>query len=625
MSEFMIGCNYWGSKSGTEMWRDWDGASVARDLRELAQYGVRYMRVFPNWRDFQPVHAIRGWGGDLHEYRLHGTELLTDPAGLDEACMDHFAELCRAARENHIQLIVALVTGWMSGRMFAPPAVDGLNHITDPESLKWQTRFVRGFVRRFRDEPAICAWDLGNESNNLSRSPSRAASYAWTALISSTIRSEDATRPVMSGMHALSVNLSTTWTIQDQGELTDMLTPHPYLSPTVGGEVMPLTEIPTTMIPTFQCAFYSGIGGKPAMLQEIGTFNDQFGNKELVAQNMRVNIWSAWANGARGYLWWCAHEQLPLNFPPYSWSAVERELGLLNVDYSPKPAARMMRQLTADLDALNAKLPGGTLPPKRVDAVYVATRQEVPFHEATSAYALAKQAGFELSFVYFDQKLPDAQLYLAPSLVGWAPMDMEMYNALLEKARGGATVYFSASTGVISEFESVTGLISDGQKRDTSMHTADFCGTTLPFSYTHQFLLRSQGAEVLAQDESGCVVFSRYRYGKGTVYYLNFPLETMLWEHRDWISDLATPYYRIYEELSRAVRADSPAAAKSPDIGLTVHPIDETRAVAVAVNYTGRPVENPVTWKADVSVTPIKGDANRIDGCDCAVYMVERK
>ena len=449
MSEFMIGCNYWGSKSGTEMWRDWDGASVARDLRELAQYGVRYMRVFPNWRDFQPVHAIRGWGGDLHEYRLHGTELLTDPAGLDEACMDHFAELCRAARENHIQLIVALVTGWMSGRMFAPPAVDGLNHITDPESLKWQTRFVRGFVRRFRDEPAICAWDLGNESNNLSRSPSRAASYAWTALISSTIRSEDATRPVMSGMHALSVNLSTTWTIQDQGELTDMLTPHPYLSPTVGGEVMPLTEIPTTMIPTFQCAFYSGIGGKPAMLQEIGTFNDQFGNKDLVAQNMRVNIWSAWANGAHGYLWWCAHEQLPLNFPPYSWSAVERELGLLNVDYSPKPVARMMRQLTAELDALKAELPGGALPPKRVDAVYVATRQEVPFHEATSAYAMAKQAGFgrigEKVVDHRARKYGSSKFGLERTVKGY----LDLITVLFMTHFGRSPMYFFGSLGTL--------------------------------------------------------------------------------------------------------------------------------------------------------------------------------
>lgn len=619
--DFMMGCNYWGSAAGTEMWKRWDGASVERDLAELAQYGVRYMRVFLNWRDFQPIHAIRGWNNYIHEYRLHGETLLPDAFGLDEACMAHFADLCRFAQENHIRLIVALVTGWMSGRTFAPPALEGLNHISDPESLKWQTRFVRGFVRRFRDNPAICAWDLGNEFNCISPSESRSTSYVWTALISDAIRSEDPTRPVMSGMHSLSPNVDAKWTIQDQGELTDILTPHPYLSPTVGGEVMPLTEIPTTMIPTFQCAFYGGIGRRPAMLQEIGTFNDQFGNQELAAQNMRVNVWSAWANGAKGYLWWCAHEQLALNYPPYSWSAVERELGLLNADYSPKPVARMMKQLTGELEAL----PVDPLPPKQVDAVYVATRQETPFHEATAAYAMAKQVGFEMSFVYFDQPLPEARFYLAPSLVGWAPMDMEMYNALLEKARGGATVYFSSGTGVISEFESVTGLVSDGQKQNTQMLRADFGGYELPFSYTHQFLLRSIGAEVLAQDAEGCVIFARHSYGKGTVYYLNFPLEAMLWAHRDWIGDPATPFYRIYAEMTQSIRAEKPALRKHPNIGLTYHPIDETRTIAVAINYSGTGCDNPIEWKPEYRVSCIKGTVDRIDGCDCAVYQLEKQ
>ena len=41
--EFMIGCNYWGSKYGIDMWKYWDEDSIRQDLQALAKYGVKYM------------------------------------------------------------------------------------------------------------------------------------------------------------------------------------------------------------------------------------------------------------------------------------------------------------------------------------------------------------------------------------------------------------------------------------------------------------------------------------------------------------------------------------------------------------------------------------------------------
>ncbi len=75
-------------------------------------------------------------------------------------------------------------------------------------------------------------------------------------------------------MHGIESEEGTTWTIQDQGELTDMLTCHPYPSPTVGGDVTPVNRLRCTMIPTAQLAYYSGISGHPAMIEEQGTFSD---------------------------------------------------------------------------------------------------------------------------------------------------------------------------------------------------------------------------------------------------------------------------------------------------------------------------------------------------------------
>ena len=54
----VVGVNYWGSKAATQMWSRWDEASVDEDLRVLASNGMRLLRVFPNWADFQPLAAV---------------------------------------------------------------------------------------------------------------------------------------------------------------------------------------------------------------------------------------------------------------------------------------------------------------------------------------------------------------------------------------------------------------------------------------------------------------------------------------------------------------------------------------------------------------------------------------
>ncbi len=63
----------------------------------------------------------------------------------------------------------------MSGRLFVPPALESRNVITDPIAILWETRFVRAFVRNFKDHPAVLAWDLGNECNCLAPVPNAEA------------------------------------------------------------------------------------------------------------------------------------------------------------------------------------------------------------------------------------------------------------------------------------------------------------------------------------------------------------------------------------------------------------------------------------------------------------------
>ncbi len=413
---FTLGCNYWASHAGTRMWRDWRPEVVERDLATLAAAGLTTLRVFPLWSDFQPVTAVRGFGGVLDNLRMttveQGEQPLPDTpvgqAGVDELMLERFGEFCAIAQRLGLDLIVGLITGWMSGRVFCPPVLEGRALHTDPLALQLQGRFIRTFVTRFRTTGAIVAWDLGNECNCLSTGTSQAAAWTWTAFVTQAIRTSDATRPVISGMHSLlpSPELSSGWTIQDQAEHTDLLTTHPYPMWSRHTAQDPLDTIRTTLHATAETRMYADIGGKPCFVEEIGTMGPMMGDWTVASDFLRCNLFSLWANDGRGLLSWCAFDQTRLITAPYDAMAVERELGLFDEDHQPKP---MLTEL-ARFAALMPSLPE-TLPERHIDAVCILTNGQDPWAAAYSAWVLAVQAKISLRFAWAEAPLPDADTY----------------------------------------------------------------------------------------------------------------------------------------------------------------------------------------------------------------------
>ena len=621
MKNYYIGVNYWDSVSGTDMWVRFDESVVDADLAALHDCGVDTLRIFPNWRDFQPVTSLHGWRGNFAEYRLTGDRFPENEFFLDPVMIDRFLTVCDLAEHYGMKVIVGVVTGWMSGRLFVPPALEGKNIISDPEALMWQAKFCKGFVRAVKHHPAIDAWELGNECNCLGQTSSRYEAYLWTNTVRSAISLEDPTRPVYSGMHGIESEEGTVWTIEDQGELTDMLTCHPYPSPTVGGDVTPANRLRCTMIPTAQLAYYSGISHRPSMIEEQGTFSDMLINREGAADFMRVNLLSGWANGSKGYLWWCGMEHLALTQPPYSWSMIERELGLLDTDRNPKPVGRTMKEVSGLLKNLPV------LPQKQIDGICVLPREMKHWPSAAASFILAKQAGIELSMMTSRQitkpsDLPDAPLYIVPTLTGWAPLHKEAYDALLEKAYNGAALYFSVATGFLTECEKVTGMRSDGMYNagGDTMTFAD--GSTLPMQYQKKFLLESLGAEVLARDSYGNPVFTKNAFGKGTVYMLYFPVEQMMWNNALAFTGRDKPdYSKIYRIIGENAIASHPIGKGNNQVGMTLHPA-ENGYTAVFVNYDNVPHDAEVTPADGWHMEPVYGDVTRIEKCSMAVVRL---
>ena len=324
-SEFFVGCNYWASHAGTAMWRDWRPEVVEADFRLLAENGVEVARVFPLWPDFQPIQALTGGGQSFVEMRFGERPLPDTPAGragVDEVMVERFRELCRVAEANRIKLIVGLVTGWMSGRMHVPPAFERVNVITDPTAIRWQVRMVRYLVRELRGCPAIAAWDLGNECNCMAWSDSPSEAWCWSNAITSAVRVEDPDRPVVSGMHSLQCERGA-WTIQDQGEVTDVLCTHPYplFTPHCGTD--PVNTMRNAFHAAAETRLYGDIGGVPAFVEEAGNLGPSQSSDEVAGNYLRNMLWNCFAHDCRGLLWWCANDRPGSNMrrttgPPWS-------------------------------------------------------------------------------------------------------------------------------------------------------------------------------------------------------------------------------------------------------------------------------------------------------------------
>jgi len=592
--DFMVGCNYWGSQAGVHMWRaaDWDEDGVRKDLDALKSAGVEMLRVFPTWSEFQPLVPRLGYAGMPGEFLREGTEeTVSDPLWIDPGALARFRFFCDEAGKRQIKLMVSLVTGWMSGRLFIPRHVEGRNLLSDPEAIRWEGRFARGFVRRMKDHPAIVAWDLGNECNCMGTVGSQGAAWVWLQAISGSIRAEDSSRPVVSGMHSQTSNAfgaqwskPNYWTLQMQGELMDYLTPHPYPAPfRTEANRGAFNSFRNALHPLSQCLYYAGVAGKPAFPQEVGSLGPRMSPEWVAALGMRQQLFAAWVHGLPAYLWWCAFDQKHLGYPPFNTNAMERELGMLRKDRTFKPQAHALKAF-ADF---RKSLPFKRLPPYRTDAVCLLSEREEFYHQAFGALMLAKAAGFDVAFAGAEsQALPESPFYILPSGGGFETWSQEAWERLVARVRKGATLLVTRGGDAgYSDWIDVTGLEQTLYHKKRPIVFA-FEGRKLRASDHMTAEQRTVDCEAVARDQTGNVVVSMKKLGEGKVVAVNFALEKCIIEGLDNVvdGDFSNELWRIYAYAAREAGVRRCVQKEDPRLVLTEHPRDDGTLLVCALN-----------------------------------------
>lgn len=600
---FFVGCNYWASHAGMHMWHDWDAATVEDDFRRLSEARITTLRVFPLWSDFQPLRMHFGGGGvpreiRMREERLPHTE--AGRAGVDETMVERFQVFCDLAEKYGLKLIVGLLTGWMSGRLFVPEMLQERNVLTDPFAIKWEIKYVRYMVKRFCDHPAILAWNLGNECNCMGPLDSAEQMYVWASTISMAIRCEDSKHYIVSGMHGMRPEGKQR--PQDQGEFLDILTTHPYPIFVPHCDTDPLIQMKSPLHATAESLFYADLSGKPCFAEETGVLGPMMIDDDRAADYIRAVMLTLMAHDCHGMCWWCGFEQSELTQTPYDWNGVERELGLFYADKTKKPVLKEITRFSEFVEKLSFE----RLPERIVDAVCILNPTQDTWAAAYGAFILAKQANVDLRFAWVDDEIPEAKAYILPDQEGDASLPRHVQRMLAERVRNGAKLLMTMDGALMSPFTEWTGLRV--RYRGHQPHAAQIVLDNAKVLAEAEYKLwcDSVGAEVLVSTEDGRIAFAKNAYGKGEVYTALYPIEKIA-STVPGVTDSedARPLYRFYE-MAGLRSGEKIADVDLPTVGLTEHIAGEDKRYLVIVNY------EPFAQTAKITLP----EGWRITGCE---------
>lgn len=360
---FVLGVNYWPRRKAMTWWSDFDAGEVREEFTLIRELGLRLVRIFLLWDDWQPAPDI-----------------------VSPAALRHLGQVMDIAADLGLRLDVTFFTGHMSGPNWAPgwllepdkplpPRVRQLvsggrivdcgyrNPYTDPIALAAAELLLRTVVSRFREHPAVGLWNLGNEPDLFAWPPDAAAGRAWARRMTQLIKAIDPIHPVTCGLHVDSLGRDNGLRVDDVFAEVDVAVMHGYPMYVDGLDPLDVEFVP------FLCALTTALCGKPTLMEEFG------GCTNSPSQPSAVWEWTAYGEprsqfmaseealadyiaavlprlvqvGAMGALIWCFADYAPelWDQPPCAESVHERFFGLVRPDGTVKPHARAMQQFAA--------------------------------------------------------------------------------------------------------------------------------------------------------------------------------------------------------------------------------------------------------------------------------------
>ena len=97
MTDFTLGVNYWPRRKAMYWWNNFDEAEVADEFAVIRELGLKVVRLFLLWDDFQP-----------------------DSTTVSQQAVDNLVKVADTAANHGLGLDVTFFTGHMSGPNWSP-------------------------------------------------------------------------------------------------------------------------------------------------------------------------------------------------------------------------------------------------------------------------------------------------------------------------------------------------------------------------------------------------------------------------------------------------------------------------------------------------------------------------
>lgn len=360
---FLVGVNYWPRRKAMGWWKDFDRNEVAEEFALIRSLGLKLVRIFLLWEDFQPSPNV------------------ASPSALAD-----LETVCDVAAAAGLGLDVTFFTGHMSGPNWAPgwllggtdPVPDGRqvvsgtnphagsyrNPFSDPEVIEAGVLLLREVVGRLRDHPAIWAWNLGNEPDLFARPPDETAGPAWAERLFATIVELDERHHRTVGLHAPSLMADNGLRADRMFAAADIAVMHAYpIYADFATGPLDADAVP------FATALTAALSGRPTLMEEFGAATAPPGqatttwqwqalgqrwsqlmlSEEVLAEHLAEVLPRLVEVGSSGALLWCFadyHEDL-WQRPPCDTKLHERHFGLIRPDGSLKPHAQVISDFIA--------------------------------------------------------------------------------------------------------------------------------------------------------------------------------------------------------------------------------------------------------------------------------------
>ncbi len=565
-SPFMLGVNYWPRRSGVQMWRRFDAAEIDVEFAQIRELGMDTVRVFPLWDDFQPIYELPSCSnrprtiGMRHDWNVT-PEL--NPEMIDPAMLEKFDQVVELAGKHQLKLIVALLTAWMSGTLFNPTWKGGRNLFSHPFMIKYQMLYCRAFAKRYAGRPEILAWEYGNEQNCADSCDAPETAWVWMHALAAELKLHDPETLVGSGMHGLRhvTSAAHPWGIRDSADTMDFLTTHPYPLFTPGCFKDSPTDLRANLHATVESRYLADLGRRPVLCEETGSLGNSILSEPLSAAFLRMRLYSLFANGVMGCLWWCFSDFQCGGELPYRDVQMENDgLGLTRDNGEVKPVGLEMRNFQDVVKHF-----GGHLPEMRRQAAILVSDLHDDWPAVFNCYVLCVQAGLAPRLVrpgYED--LTPYRLLLAPSLFGTTPLADPAWQAIAEAVKTGSTLYVSGNGVSLTGMDQLFGITEMERRplrnqRDQIKFASGF-ECDISAEYRQQFNVFT--SEPFAWYSDGSPAMLKHRYGAGITNFLSMPLESSL---------AATPFanedisaWKLYAELRDAAGLRLPVDFPSP-------------------------------------------------------------